>query len=180
MDEKGLFLSFSRKRHSFYHLTIGKTSRDERYEIKGSCSLYLCTNTTGALMVPMSIIGTAQNPRYFRKGRPALEYLIQNNASSDSVTFRKWFYCVFLHFARRKTSKAVALVMDNCGPHGADLVDARGQVSIFTLPPNCTSAFQPIDMGVIAASKLRYKSRLLEIMSATIENRDVLREGAKK
>ena len=47
--------------------------------------------------------------------------------------------------------------MDNCGPHGADLVDNRAQVTILTLSPNCTSVFQPMDMGVIAALKLKYK-----------------------
>lgn len=37
-----------------------------------------------------------------------------------------------------------------------------------------------MDMGVIAALKLNYKSRLFKRISATIEHRNVLREGAKK
>jgi hypothetical protein len=33
----------------------------------------------------------------------------------------------------------VLLILDNCGPHGAELVDPRGQVTVMALPPNRTA-----------------------------------------
>ncbi len=47
--------------------------------------------------------------------------------------------------------------MDNCGPHGTDLVDPHDQVKVVFLPPNCTSVFQPMDCGVIAMVKKNYR-----------------------
>lgn len=147
---------------------------------KARVSLYVCTNATKTIKLPMSIIGTAKNPRCFRKGSPPVTYFSHKNAWSDSVTFKKWFYGVFLPFIRAKTSEKVLVIMDNCGPHGADLVDNRDQVTIMTLPPNCTSLFQPMDMGVIAALKLKYKPRLLERISLLIDHRSALRQEARR
>ena len=62
--------------------------------------------------------------------------------------------------------------MDNCGSHGKDLVDIREQVTIFTLPPNCTSVHLPMDMGGISAWKSRYRHTLLRDMIVTMETRE--------
>ncbi|PXF44914.1 Tigger transposable element-derived protein 6 [Gracilariopsis chorda] len=82
-------------------------------------------------------------------------------------------------YVRRYTSKKVALVMDNCGPHATDVLDVNGQVTIFTLPPDCTSLFQPMDMGVIATLKAKYKSKLLRKILSTVEDKKQLRQAAK-
>jgi len=52
-----------------------------------------------------------------------------------------------------KINDKVLLIMDNCGPQGAEVVDPSGPVQILLLPPNCTSVHQPMDMGIIAALK---------------------------
>ncbi|PXF44776.1 Jerky protein-like [Gracilariopsis chorda] len=90
-----------------------------------------------------------------------MSYSSQPNACSDAKTFKKWIYVVFLAFVRILTSEKVLLLMGNCGPHSADLNDSFEQVTILSLPPNCTSRFQPMKMGVIATLKMKYKSRLL-------------------
>lgn len=69
-------------------------------------------------------------------------------------------------------SKNFSLLMDNCGYHGKDLVDNNIRVTIFTLPPNCTSLHQPMDMGVIAAWKADYRHTLLRDMIMTMEKRE--------
>ena len=69
--------------------------------------------------------------------------------------------------------------MDNCDPHGTDVSDDREQVDILTLPPNCTAKFQPKDMGVIEALKLKYIRLLLARINETIRERDKLRAGEK-
>lgn len=180
MDETGLcFKLFPKKTYVLPTEDKKKLRGTKEMKAKARVSLYVCTNATGTLKVPMAVIGTAKNPRCFRKGPARMAYLSQKNAWSDAVTFKQWFYTVFLPFVRKKTSEKVVLLIDNCGPHAADLHDSRDQVKILTLPPNCTSLFQPMDMGVIAALKLQYKSRLLERISCTIESRAALRLASR-
>ena len=62
--------------------------------------------------------------------------------------------------------------MDNCGSHGKYWVDARGRVTILTLPPNFTLLHQPMDMGVIAAWKSNYSLKVLNDIIVTMETQD--------
>jgi hypothetical protein len=41
------------------------------------------------------------------------------------------------------------------------LKDPQGQVKVVFLPPNVTSVYQPMDAGVIAMVKKKYRYRLL-------------------
>ncbi len=78
---------------------------------------------------------------------------------------------------RKRTSKPVVLMADNLGSHNSDdpaLQDS--QVKWILLPLNCTSVHQPMDQGIIAALKAKYKSSLLHIMVGNIENYDQLRQ----
>ena len=99
------------------------------------------------------------------------------NAWSDQATFSSWFHEVFLPHIRSCTSKPVLLVMENCSGHG-NLTDPHGQVSIAELPPNCTSKHQPMDMGVIAAWKQRYQSRLLTKRTELLFIQETLHQAA--
>ena len=180
MDETGLFFKLFPKRT---YVLPGENRKNLRgtkdMKTKSRVSVYVCSDATGLHKVPLASIGTAQIPRCFRKGPPAKPYFSQRNGWSDSVTYRRCFGEVFLPVVRRHTSKKVALIMDNCGPHATDVLDVNGQASILTLPPNCTSLFQPIDMGVIATLKAKYKSRLLKKILHAIEERENLRNAAK-
>lgn len=69
--------------------------------------------------------------------------------------------------------------MGNCGPHGKDLLDPTEQVSVITVPPNCTSMLQPIEMGIMADMKVRYRSMHLSRILAIFEDRSQLRNAAK-
>ena len=64
----------------------------------------------------------------------------------------------------------VLLIMDNCGPHGADISDPLGQVKTIALPPNCTAVHQTMDQGIIAAIKRVYHYKLLHKILENIEN----------
>ena len=180
MDETGLFFKLFPKRS---YIMTGENKKllrgTKEMGAKDRVSAFVCTNAIGSLKLPMALIGKSANLRCFRAGQPAVPYFSQRNAWSDTVTFKKCFTTVFLPFIRNVTSEPVALVMENCGPHGTDRSDHREQVEILTLPPNCTAKFQPMDMGVIAAFKLRYRRLLLARITATIEERDELRAAAK-
>lgn len=69
--------------------------------------------------------------------------------------------------------------MDNCGPHGSNVLDIRGQVRVFPLRPNCTALHQPMDLGVIAAWKVRYRTRMLTEIMGDIENQSSKRDASK-
>ena len=56
------------------------------------------------------------------------------------------------------STELVFLIMDNVPSHGELKEDG---VTIVCLPPNTTSMYQPVDMGIISAVKRRYKGRLL-------------------
>jgi hypothetical protein len=66
----------------------------------------------------------------------------------------------------------ILLIMDNASCHSLSGVQHKQlsgftalpmtNVTIFFLPPNCTSVVQPLDQGIIVPFKLRYKSKLLE------------------
>ena len=64
--------------------------------------------------------------------------------------------------------------MDNCGPHGNEIEDPRGQVEIVFLPPNCTFVYQPMDAGIIAWVKKKYCYKLLKIMVDVFDRQDEL------
>jgi hypothetical protein len=125
------------------------------------------------------MIGKAKNPRCFRKRQPGVAYFNQAKAWSDTVTFNKWFSEVFLPHVRSMTSKPVLLIMDNCSSH-TGLVDNRDQVKIIELPPNCTSVHQPMDQGIIASFKVRYRTRLLATRADTMLVAADLRKRAKE
>jgi hypothetical protein len=105
-------------------------------------------------------------------------YLSQQKAWSDSKTFKQWFTQGFLPHLRGVDSQKALLIMDNCSSH-EDLEDPSGRVKIATLPPNCTSKHQPMDQGVIAAFKTRYRSKLLMMRASTMYTAAQLREQAK-
>jgi hypothetical protein len=127
------------------------------------------------------MIGTAKNPRCFRNSDPPVKYFNQAKAWSDSktftLTFTLWYTEVFLPFVRRFTSRKVLLIMDNCSSH-TSLEDPKGQVTVVELPPNCTSKHQPMDQGIIAAFKTRYRTRLLGLKADTMTSASQLRQAA--
>ena len=84
----------------------------------------------------------------------------------DSDIFKSWFETVFLPAVRTRTTQPVALVSDNCGAH--DQLECN-QVKFTALPPNCTSIYQPLDLGIIACLKRRYKRRLLDLVVSVFE-----------
>ena len=180
MDETGLFFKLFPKRTYVLPGENRKNLRGSKdMKAKSRVSVYVCSDATGLHKVPLAIICTAQNPRCFRKGPPGVPYFSQRNAWSDSVTYGLWFGEVFLPFVHQHNSKKVGLIMDNCGPHATDVLGVNGQVSILTLPQNCTPLFQPMDMGVIDTLKAKYKSRLLKKILHDIEERENLRSAAK-
>ncbi len=114
--------------------------------------------------------GKANNPRCFRLGRPPVHYFNNDAAWSNSETFKKLFKSVFLPHIRSCASGKVALLVDNASSH-SNLYDIREQVVVIPLPPNETSAHQPMDMVVISTWKQTYRRFLVQELERDIESR---------
>ena len=97
---------------------------------KDIMTMSLCTNATGRHAFPISLIGSAKNPKAFGIRSCPLQYFSQTKAWNDGLTCNKWFHQMFLPQVRNRTTKKVALIMVNASSHGASLPDPGGQVSV--------------------------------------------------
>ena len=179
MDETGLLYKCLPNR-SYVKESEVKTARGTSFMMndKNRTTLYVTSNADGSDFVPLSIIGKSKNPLCFRGRVKKLIYYDQKKAWSDTTVFKQWWND-FLSHIRRKTNEPVLLILDNCGPHGAECVDNRGQVKVVFLPPNVTSVYQPMDAGVISMIKRRYRYRLLAKYLEIFEDRQLRREQAQ-
>ena len=179
MDETGLFFKCLPNRSYVDEENIKEARGTKLMKAKDRVTVYVTTNATGNDLVPLSMIGKSKKPRCFRNRTLKVRYYNQNKAWSDTKTFSKWWEH-FCNYIRTKTNAKVLLIMDNCGPHGKELIDPLGQITVVFLPPNCTSVYQPMDCGVIAMLKKNYRYRLLRKMLEMFEDREALREAAKE
>ena len=86
----------------------------------------------------------------------------------DSDGFDKWIK--WWHDETEKHNPGPKLlIMDNCGGHSVN-ADIHG-VRIITLPPRTTARHQPLDLGLIGNSKIRYRSLLLQSVIRVMEAR---------
>jgi len=95
-----------------------------------------------------------------------LPYCSQASALTDGDVFKRWFDEVFVAGLRTRTASHVYLVLDNLGCH---VQVSHAQVTVIELPPSTTAVYQPLDAGIIAALKRRYKTRLLERVVANLD-----------
>lgn len=178
MDETGIFYRIlPKKTYLLPKESVRETRGTKAMHMKERITAILCTSATG-VKLPMCIIGTAKSPRIFRTRACPLPYFSQKNAWADSEIFKGWFEHVFLPFVRKQTSNPVALIMDNCSSH-EDVNDPHGQVRMFSLPPNVTSVYQPLDLGVIAVVKANYRHTLLRKVIDRLPEVETLRDAAK-
>ncbi|CAB1096975.1 unnamed protein product [Ectocarpus sp. CCAP 1310/34] len=151
VDESGLQWKLMPRRTYLSTSEDRKTARGSKsMNFKDGLSAIMCCNADGTAKVYMAIMGRAKEPRCFKNGGSPLKYFSQTNAWSDSATFLK-----------------------------CDLVDDRGQVTVKTYPPLCTAVHQPMDLGVIAKTKVNYRKELLDVKTSTMLVADTLRAQAK-
>ena len=159
VDETGLLYRGLPSR-SYVPTCERRTARGSKaMKSKDRVTLTLCCNATGNHKLPVAMIGKAARPLCFQGvgNSCPLPYFSQASAWTDGHVFKLWFNEVFIPGVRSRTGSHVYLVLDNLGCHAA----SHPQVTVIELPPNTTAVYQPLDAGVIAALKRRYKTRLL-------------------
>lgn len=106
------------------------------------------------------VIGTAKKPRVFRRqSGQALGFDYHNNSKAwmTSQLFFDWLHRFDSHIGLT-SGREVILLVDNCSAHGSDqTVPSLDHVKVKFLPPNTTCKLQPLDAGIIAAVKMRYR-----------------------
>ncbi|XP_033229058.1 jerky protein homolog-like [Belonocnema kinseyi] len=120
---------------------------------KEQITVMLCANATGSFHLPPLCISTAKKRRCFKADTNfPCEYRETNKAW---MTIKAW-----------KPNERFFLFLYNSRIHlsAEELNKIDEQCFVLFLPPNCTSLIQPMDMGVISATKRRYRTAFLREM----------------
>lgn len=165
MDETGLFYRCILNR-SYVESGRRRHARGTKaMKAKDRVTFVLVCNAMGSRYIPVSMNGKAKQPLCFKPPRCMcpLPYFSPQSVWMDADIFKSWFEMVLIPAVPARTTLAVALLSDNCGAH--DDLESE-QVKFIALPPNCTSVYQPLDMGIIACMKRQYKRQLLDMVVA--------------
>jgi len=140
-------------------------------------TLVLACNATGSHKIPVAIIGCAAVPQCFKPPRACcpLQYFSQHPAWMDGTVYEKWFKTVLVPKVRSRTRSPVILLVENCGAHTK--IECDG-VTIYPLPPRVTSVHEPLDAGIIACCKHRYKRRLISLVLSALHEKRRRQEAA--
>jgi hypothetical protein len=156
IDETGLFFRMAPDRTISQVRIPGKKKNKERVTILLGC------NADGSEKLKLFYIGKSKQPRCFqKKSAKQLGFSYTNNKKAwmTSLVFRDWI----LHFdkEKRQQNRQVLLLMDNASSHFVSELNLTNTTVEF-LPPNTTSILQPIDAGICAAFKRRYRKMQME------------------
>jgi hypothetical protein len=112
------------------------------------------------------MIGKSKKPNCFKLyDNPPLPYKDQKNAWFDKDVMRWWITHVFWPYHVNKYGDVpCVLLLDNFSGH-KNLGALPNNLHILFFPANVTNSHQPADMGLIAAVKVGYKSKMLELLS---------------
>lgn len=124
-----------------------------------------CANADGSERFPLMIIGKTLKPRPF-KGMTGqqygFDYWYNKKAWMTSVLFFMWLQRFDAYIGRRAGRKAILLI-DTCSAHGnIEAIPPLRNVVVKFLPPSTTSKIQPMDAGIVAAVKLRFRKMHME------------------
>ncbi|XP_069192745.1 tigger transposable element-derived protein 7-like [Procambarus clarkii] len=119
-----------------------------------------------------AIVGKSKKPRALQHcmDRLPVKYYSSQNAWFTQEIFLSWFHDVFWREVRAyqvkklkvRTSEVRALLLlDNALAHPKIDTSQDGKITCMALPPNTTSLIQPMDQGVICATKRLYTKKIL-------------------
>ena len=167
-DETGLWWKLMPSK-SLVH--CGETQAKNFKEPKDRVTLLGCSNASGTCKLPLVFIHKSAKPRCFKHmdmNTLPVHYFSQPKAWMDARLFETWFHEKFVPHVKKFCHNhgieyKVLLLLDNAPAHpSAEKLKSRdGKVTTMFLPPNTTSILQPMDQGILEATKRRYKKCLL-------------------
>ena len=145
-----------------------------RKTTKERVTINVCANASGSIKLPLVMIGSAKCPRAFKNidiNKLPVKYYPHKNSWMDTTIFKDWFFNEFVPRVIKELKKIeqepkALLFLDNCPAHPdeSELRTKDGNIRAIFFPTNVTSVLQPMDQGVIALLKRRYKRDLMKQM----------------
>lgn len=148
---------------------------------KERVTILACSNATGEHKFKLAMIGKAKKPRCFKHVKSTSDgfdlpvwYRSQNNAWMSESIFKEWFFQQFVPQVERfletkHLPRKAVLLLDNATTHPDTQYLQDKDIKAIFLPPNVTSLVQPMDQGVLAALKKRYRRKLLSSLILGME-----------
>lgn len=142
---------------------------------KQRISVLVGANADGSHRLTPIVVGKAAKPRALKDvmDRLPVHYYNSHNAWFTQAIFNSCFHDHIVkeivhhqvNVLRIDEERVRAIVLlDNAPAHPAasKLVALNGRIRVLYLPPNTTSLIQPMDQGIIHATKLAYRRAFLE------------------
>ncbi|KAK9841678.1 hypothetical protein WJX74_009921 [Apatococcus lobatus] len=165
-DEAGVYFRAKPSKTLATGPVHGKKMQKERI------TLGFAVNATGSDKIKPVVIGTAKRPRAFGKTwQPSklVDYFFNSTACMNTSVLDQWTRTLNCRMA--DSNKRILLLMDDASSHAIPDSNSKeihglksislSNITIVFLPANTTSVVQPLDAGIIAAFKQRYKAELL-------------------
>ncbi|KAG2215771.1 hypothetical protein INT45_009412, partial [Circinella minor] len=154
IDETGLFYKQVPRR------TISKQSIGGLKVDKNRITVVCVCNADGSHRISPYFIGRYETGQGFN-GKISNAYKYYNNTKAwmTKEIFRKILRKIDSAVYAAHKGKRVLLLMDNAPSH-KNLDIKLENIEICMLPPNTTSHYQPLDAGIIAAFKKKYRAML--------------------
>ena len=162
MDETGLFFRQTTNKTLFH--SGEKCSGGKKVKVR--MTVMLCANVLGEKEKAL-VIWKYKNPRCFKKmphNQLPVHYYANKNAWMTSGLFEDWVKKLDRKMQHQK--RKILLFMDNASSHShLNLKNIKLQF----FPANTTSKLQPMDQGIIQATKLKYRKLQLRKMIVAME-----------
>jgi len=148
-DETGLFFRLTPSSTLATGPVRGKKRSKDRLTV------LCCTNADGTDMRKLLVIGKAKKPRCFGAWSPndIVTYCSNAKAWMTGSIFMEWLEA--FNDDMKAQQRNVLLLLDNASSHGH--TPALSNVRLEYLPPNTTAHLQPMDGGIIRATKAYYR-----------------------
>lgn len=163
MDETGIF--FKQGRRTTFCPKDADCAGGKR--AKNRITAALCASMAGEKIKPL-VIGRAGKPRCFKRvdvNSLPVTYRHNKKAWMNGKLFEEWVKS--FDKKMRRQNRKVLLFVDNASSHqDNDLTN----VKLVKLPPNSTSVLQPMDQGIIQATKLKFYKQQSSHIIARMEN----------
>ena len=182
-DQTGLFHQKLPNRIYVHKDSKKSFSGAKQMKDKTRITIMLCTAASGRKQ-PLAVIGKSKNPRCFKHlpdKKPPMAYRNQWRAWFDKDVTLWWLVDVFIrdHKEKHGTRRAI-LLLDNCPAHKIDMSILPYWLKIVFFPPNVTNTHQPADMGMIAALKVGYRTKMLSILLGIFDTEGGFEEAARQ